>query len=75
MLLERNSHTAFNGETLLKKIYKSWYKEQEVRIFLKQNYATKLRIKHNQKFSVSFAKSHFTIDTIALTLTDRGDGA
>jgi putative transposase len=50
---EKIPHTAFNGETPLERFNRSWNKENEVRIIISHQAATKLRIKENQKVSCS----------------------
>jgi len=48
---EKIPHTAFNGETPLEMFKQSWSKEAEIRIFLRQEEAIKMRIGQNQRVS------------------------
>jgi len=46
---EKIPHSSFNGETPAERFQKTWTKESEIRILVRQQEAVKLRIKENQK--------------------------
>ncbi len=46
---EKIPHTAFNGETPSERFQKTWTKENEIRISVRQQEAVKLRIQENLK--------------------------
>jgi len=46
---EKIPHSSFKGETPLERFQKTWSKENEIRILVRQQQAVKLRIQENQK--------------------------